>query len=189
MRRMVTNERQRLYALETRKNAAAAKQARSQTSGGSATPIADTPQAGSEADAVSTPPALEIDPKLNQYHYSSESPAPQTEQPDVGASPTVLENNAAEEEDLMYHVSIMQGSRRVVPRFTLTPNTCPTFSSLAEHINATLNDDDRQIAAIQVMGPGGLVSANDESSWAEAIETVKQTAWMDKEARCVVQVE
>lgn len=188
MRRMVTNERQRLYALETRKNAAAAKQARSQTSRSSATPIAATPRLDSETEAVSTPPALEIDPKLNQYHYSNESPAAQTERLNVRASPIVLQSNTAEDEDPKFHVSIMQGSQRIIPRFTLTPSACPTFSSLTQHITVTLNDNNQKITAIQVMGPSGLVNANDESSWAEAIETVKKTAWMDKEVRCVVQV-
>lgn len=76
-----------------------------------------------------------------------------------------------------------------MPRFTLTPNTCPTFSSLIQHINSVLNDGGWKVCITKVMGPGGLVEVSDESSWVGAVEIVKQTEWLDEEVRCVVDVE
>lgn len=197
LRRMVTNERQRRYALETRRNLAAAKQGQNEKNQGSATPTptADTTQPDSQAEAFSTPPALEIDPKLNQYHYSIESPGSQGQQPDVVITTPrtgvkfVFAKKAAEAEGLRYHLSIMQEGRRVMSRCTLTPNTCPTFSSLTQHINSVLDGDGRKITTIKVMSPSGLVKVEDESSWVEVVEIIKQTEWMDEEVRCVADVE
>ena len=76
-----------------------------------------------------------------------------------------------------------------MPRFTLTPNTCPTFSGLIQHINSVLDDDGLKVGVTKVMGPGGLLEVNDESSWAEAVEIVKQTEWLDEEVRCIVDVD
>jgi hypothetical protein len=195
---MVTNERQRMYAVETRRNIAAARKEQKQKSQGSETPTppADATQPDVQQEAPSTPSAWEIDPKLNQYHYSIGSSALQSQQPDV-ATParigmrSVFARKVAEVrvEGLKYHVSIMQEGRRLMPRFTLTPNTCPTFSSLIQHINSVLDDDGLKVGVTKVMGPGGLLEVNDESSWAEAVEIVKQTEWLDEEVRCIVDVD
>jgi hypothetical protein len=193
MRRMVTNERQRMYALETRKNLAAAKQGQNEKSRGSATPTVDSPRTGSQPEAPSTPSALDIDPKLNSYHYSIGSPATQGQHLGVGTPPATgtslaFAKNAADDEGLKYHVSIMQDDRRLVPRFTLTPNICPTFLSLVQHVNSAMDDGSRNVGAIKVMCPGGLVEATDEKSWAEAVEIIRHTEWMDEEVRCIVHV-
>jgi hypothetical protein len=194
MRRMVTNERQRKYATEMRKNSAAAKAAQEQGHRGSATPAGGTPQPDVQSDALSITSVIDIDPKLNQYHYNIQSPAAQ-EQPQGTASPpktavkSVFAKKAAELEGIKYHVSIMQESRRVMPRFTLNPNTCPSFSSLVQHLDSVMDDDGREVSGIKVLGPGGLVDVKDESSWVAAIEAIKQNEWMDGELRCVVQVE
>ena len=182
-----------MYALETRKNLAAAKQGQNQKYAGSATPTVDSPRPGSQPEALSTTPGLDIDPKLNQYHYSIGSPVAQGQHLDVGTPPATSVNpaftsNTIHDEGLKYHVSIMQEGRRLVPRFTLTPNICPTFLSLVQHINSAMDDESQNVSTIKVMCPGGLVEANDESSWTEAVEAIKQAEWMDEEVRCVVHV-
>jgi hypothetical protein len=191
---MVTNERQRKYAMESRKNLAATKAGRKQHDQGCATPMGGAPQPDSQSSTLSAPAIVDIDPKLNQYHYSIESPPPQEQQQDVvTASRTVVKSvlakKAAEGEGLKYLVSIMYEGHRVTPRFTLTPSTCPGFSSLAQHIHSILDDDGRNVTGIKILSPGGLVDVNDEGTWTEAIELVKQNEWMDGECRCVVQVE
>lgn len=197
-----------MYALETRKTLAAAKQAKGQqdpasatsTTGGSPLPDAQ-PNAQLEASSTSSTTAMDIDPKLNQYHYSIESLPqsltqslpPQIHQLDVTTPPrtgtmSLFAKKAVECEGLKYLVSVMQDGRRVMPRFTLTPNTCPTFSSLILHIDSVLDDDTLKVGATKVMGPGGLVDVSDEGSWVECVEVIKQNEWMDEEVRCVVQV-
>lgn len=191
MRRMVTNERQRLYALEARKNTAAAKQGQHQLDPTPATSTTGgSPQALTQLEASSTPSAIDIDPKLNQYHYSIESPAPHSEQLDAATPPKtgMISKKATEYEGVRYHVSVMQHGRRVVPRFTLTPNTCPTFSSLILHINNVIDHDGLKVGSTKVMGPDGLVDVGDERMWEETVEIIKQNEWMDEEVRCVVQV-
>lgn len=201
MRRMVTNERQRLYALESRKTLAAAKQAQSQRQTASAASITGaSPQPGSQQRVSSTPSAtaLDIDPKLNQYHYSiepqSQSPAPPGQRADGTAAPrmdimSLCARKAAELAGPKYLVSVMRDGRRIMPRFTLDPHTCPTFSSVSLHIKSFLDDDGLTVVATKVMSPGGLVAVNDESSWAVTVELIKQSEWMDEEVRCVVEVE
>jgi hypothetical protein len=191
---MVTNERQRRYAIESRKNLAAAKAGRKQHDQGSATPIGGTPQPDSQSSTLSVPAIVDIDPKLNQYHYSIESPLPQEQQQDVVTSSrtvvkSVLAKKADEAEGIKYLVSIIHEGHRVTPRFTLTPSSCPGFSSLVQHIHSILDDDGRNVTGIKILGPGGLVDVNDDGMWTEAIELVKQSEWMDGECRCVVQVE
>ena len=191
MRRMVTNERQRRYALETRKNQAAAKQAKNEQDKSSATPTADIPLLSGPPKAPST---LQIDPKLNQYHCGIESPASQSQQLDAPTPPrigmkAVFAKKAVEYDGLKYHVSIMQEGHRIMPRFTLTPITCPTFASLIQHINGVLDNDERTVSTIKVMSPVGLVDAIDDCSWARIVEIIEQNEWMDDEVRCVVYVE
>jgi len=72
MRRMVTNERQRKYAIESRKNAAKAG-GRRQHEQGSATPQGSTPQPDGQSQLLPTSSVQDIDPKLNQYHYNLDS--------------------------------------------------------------------------------------------------------------------
>jgi hypothetical protein len=194
MRRMVTNERQRLYALETRKNQAAAKQAKNKLDKGHATPSADIPQVNDPLEALSNPLGSQIDPKLNQYHYSIEPPASHSQELDaptlarIGMR-SVFAKKAAEYEGPKYHVSIMQDGHRVMPRFTLTPINCPNFASLIQHINSVLDDDGLKVGTTKVMGPDGLADVVDENSWKGVIELISRHEWMDEEVRCIVYVE
>ena len=177
--------------METRKNQAAAKQAKGEQDKGSATPTADIPHANGSLDA---PSALQIDPKLNQYHYDIGSPASQSQQLDASTPPrigmkSVLAKKASECEGPKYHVSVMQGRYRIMPRFTLTPVTCPTYASLIQHINSVLDGDGRTIGAVKVMTPVGLIEMIGEDSWTRIIEVIRHNEWMDDEVRCVVDVE
>jgi hypothetical protein len=52
-----------------------------------------------------------------------------------------------------------------------------------------MDDEGRKVSSVKILGPSGLVDVSDEDTWREAIETVKQTEWMDGEAKCVVHVE
>lgn len=180
--------------MEIRKNSAATKAAQEQGHQGSTTPVGGTPQPEAQSDALSITSVVDIDPKLNQYHYNIQSPVAQEQPQDIAGPPkpavkSVFAKKAAEFEETKYHVSIMQESRRVMPRFTLNPNTCPSFSSLVQHLDSVLDDDGRKVSGIKVLGPGGLVDVKDEGSWVGIIDTVKQNEWMDGELRCVVQVE
>jgi hypothetical protein len=137
---------------------------------------------------------MNIDPRLNQYHYNIASPLSQEQLQDVATPPvtgmkSIFTKKAVEAEGVKYHVSIMHEGRRIVPKFTLTPNTCSGFSSLVQHIHSITDDDGRTISSIQALVPSGLMDVTDEGTWSEAIETVKQHEWMDGEVKCIVQVE
>jgi hypothetical protein len=192
---MVTNERQRQYAIETRK--AQAKES-SKRQLGSDTPKADTPQPnGKDLQIHSPSPFPEMDPKLNQYHYNVESAFPTesgqaTTKIDT-ASGTVhdpqLSAGASNEGEVKYQVNILQNRRRIKPMITLTPNSCPGFPSLVQYIHGLIDDDAHRPGSIKVLVPEGLVDVGSEESWMEAVETVKENVWMDGVVKCIVQVE
>ncbi|KAH6720041.1 hypothetical protein BKA61DRAFT_594087 [Leptodontidium sp. MPI-SDFR-AT-0119] len=198
MRRMVTNERQRLYALETR------NERRTKVPLISQTRLSQTPTA--EGSPQSEPRYIEsvtptrcpvVDPKLNDYHYNPDlsfqtngdgqsNGVADPKEPDSSIPKGVVEAGVA----INYLVNLMHHGRRVHPQVTLTPSSCPGFASLIQHIHNMMDrlSQDQQPSSIKVLGPTGLVNVNDEDSWTGAIASVKQTEWLDGEVKCVVQV-
>ena len=196
LRRMVTNERQRQYAIETRKG-------NTQTKGGtkrqlgSETPKRATPQPTSKEHQSQPSPYRELDPKLNQYHYNLESAFPTENgqaanavQTTIGMVPDPhLFAGASDDGEVKYQVNILQNGRRIKPMVTLTPASCPGFPSLIQYIHSLIDDEAHRPGSIKVLLPNGLIDVGSEESWMEAVETVKENVWMDGVVKCVVQVE
>lgn len=199
----MTNERQRLYALESRKSRMEAKaneESRVQPDLDSEHPSDDTsrskkpprPSKSRESQSLqnSTSPFLDVDPKLRQYHYDVQERSPSEGQ--YSAKPTGTNGfssafpiKAPDASNVKYLINIMKDGHRIKPRFALTPITCPGFPSLVQHIQSVM-DDGRGTSSIQVLGPNGLIDVNDQPTWIAAIDSIKQTEWMDAEVRCVV---
>jgi len=84
----------------------------------------------------------------------------------------------------------MQDGRRLKPKFTLNPSSCPGFASLIQHILAFLDSSGSQrLSSVKVLGPNGLSDVGDEDSWRGAIASIKEHEWMDGEVKCVVEIE
>jgi hypothetical protein len=197
---MVTNERQRLYALESRKTRNEAKangKVKDQPEEDFEHPSVVIPQPNgrhkSRPSTASPSPFPEVDPKLQQYHYEVEERLPSegrysTKSPIMNCFGSVFSRKSPDTSEVRYFVNILKDGERLKPRFTLTPTTCPRFSSLVQHIQSVM-DDGRGTKSIQVLGPNGLVDVTDQYAWMEALESIKKTEWMDGEVKCVVVME
>jgi hypothetical protein len=194
---MVTNERQRQYAAETRHDKRQRlTQRQSEHSTASPTPTERTPKPNHRLGISPTPLGRDEPKLLGEYHYDVKSSAFQSENGDDGiqhkdgtTSGTVC---AADEErdkvDIRYFINILQDGRRIRPKVSLTPSSCPGFSSLVQHIHNILNHCER-LSSIKVLGPNGLKGVSDEETWRHAIASVTGNDWMDGEVKCVVHIE
>ncbi|KAI9740671.1 MAG: hypothetical protein M1818_004635 [Claussenomyces sp. TS43310] len=209
LRRIVTNERQRLYAIETRSNARATdaklksgtmtRRERQE----SRTPLEDTmlPRHHSEEQAP------DIDPKLDQYHYSLEPSFATASKAqaqlqfqdtssdltshavdgDVPAQPSL--DLAAFGDSPKYILNILRHGRRIRAPVTLDPLSCPGFPSLVQHIHNLLCDEGAAGPyRIQVLGPGFLREVEDEEAWLDIVALITECEWMDETVRIVVDV-
>jgi hypothetical protein len=192
---MVTNERQRRYAVETRSNKA--------LESGKAVKKRITPRDGPETPSTATEPPSrypEIDPKLDQYHYNldpafastsadSSAPPPNTDA-DVSVSreqpfPT---SPPPADSPISYHIHILHNSTRIRPKLTLSPQSCPGFSSLVQHVRGVLNDDAAEINRIRIHCPEGLTDVGEEEAWLDAVKSVEENEWMEGHVRIIVEV-
>ena len=193
---MVTNERQRQYAAETRHDKRQRlKQRLGEHSTASPTPTERTPKPNHRYD-ISPTPLGGVEPKLGEYHYDGKSAAFPSENGDDGiqlkdgtTSGTLCPADEEREKvDIRYFINILQDGRRIRPEVTLTPSSCPGFSSLVQHIHNILNHRER-LSSIKVLGPNGLKGVSDEETWRHAIASVTGNDWMDGEVKCVVHIE
>jgi hypothetical protein len=197
LRRMVTNERQRQYALETREEKrrtgekTSSKRQRDQTS---ATPTEGTLQSKHGHRCISPSPYDDVDPKLDEYHYnveetySTEGGNGISKQQTRHTAGNQFSMGETDESGIQYHINILQNGRRLKPKFSLTPTSCPGFASLVQYIHTLLDDVDQKPSSVKVLTPDGLVEVNGEESWEEAVASVKDNDWMDGDVKCVVEV-
>ncbi len=193
LRRMVTNERQRLYALEARQ-AKRADRENERLISPTPTEGERTRPSGERLSAPSPSPFQAVDPKLDQYHYNvGESSMaqktlvshPQTQNMDLEARDVSTEEVA---ENLMCIINIMQNSRRIKPRVTLPAASCLDYSSLLQHIGSAIEDENLKFTDIKVLGPGSWFAVGNEDEWKNAIAMVKENVILDGEVRCAVEV-
>jgi len=209
MRRMVTNERQRLYANETRRATGGKNktQASSQTNAQA--------QASTLGNAQQYP---EIDPKLGDYHYNLDpvfrstdaDSSTATAAPTLDASATATPSQPTP--TTQYRISMLAPTStsapscpaRLLHTSTLTPITCPVFSSLMTHIRSVLASplqppatdaaaDARpelfRSTAVKALTPRGLVEVSTVEQWEEACKEVEGAVWMEGVVRVVVEIE
>jgi hypothetical protein len=193
LRRMVTNERQRLYALETRQEKRKAgekthsKRKRDQTS---ATPSESMSARKRGRSGISPPPDVYVDPKLDGYHYNVEEAYTGEGEAGISESQTGHVNEFGlgnpDEMGLRYHINIIQNHQRVKPQLLLSPSSCPGFASLVQYIHTILDDIGQKPSSVKVLSPEGMIEVDSEESWEAAVASVKDNDWMDGEVRCVV---
>jgi hypothetical protein len=202
---MVTNERQRRYARVTR----ASQKGNSPSAKGGHISAQDPLPANPTREGAPTPSGdrdasaqyPEIDPKLDQYHYSfdpsfaskspnSPTPASRRQNPTVNTSEqeTYRASSLIPEASIAYHLNILHNGVRIRPKTTLSPTNCPGLSSLIQHIRIALSDDSLSISRIDVLDVNGLREIGNEDGWSEATRAVAETEWMDGEVKVVVEV-
>lgn len=175
MRKMVTNERQRVYAAETRKPRAGAEGKeqgqfpRRDEFDESGFMAPGTPQ--ENGVDVSTPEAV-------QAHVPSMPPSRLAQ---VGSI------------TLLINLMISDGStrRRMIPRFSLNPDAAPNLESLRLQIKTrTKATTVRKIdqASVKVWLADGLLQIKDDGQWMVALLSAGTMEWMDGEVRVLVEV-
>ena len=175
MRKMVTNERQRIYAAETRK-----------------------PRAGTEGEEQGQ------FPQRDQFDESGfmEPGSPHENGVDVSTPeaiqaqvPDIPPPRPAQVGSITLLINLMTSdgstSRRMIPRFSLTPDAAPNLESLRLQIKTrTKVTTARKLdqASVKVWLADGLVQIKDDGQWMVALLSAGTMEWMDGEVRVLVEV-
>ncbi|KAI9645904.1 hypothetical protein NHQ30_005341 [Ciborinia camelliae] len=170
LRRMVTNERQRLYALNLRiqkKKDDELFQLQNASSG------------VSQASSSSL-----IDPKLSLPNQNSVNKAI-TGANGAAKTQTVSVKQPA---PLEYHINILHNGKRIKDMFTLNPTNCVGFVSFNAHVDAAVKAPYKK-TVMKVLGPNGLVEIKSEATYVMALLSVRKTEWMDGDVKIIVETE
>jgi hypothetical protein len=204
LRRIVTNERQRLYAVETRRDLKDSKEPDPKPKAGTKKSNSKGTATGSTRNGPQTPasdvdhqnsPAQHphIDPKLDQYHYSLDHsfPGEPSELGDHGTDQQAQNSflHTPDESMAKFHINILSSNQRIRPKITLNRSTCPAFPSLVQHIHNLLGDQTMQMTSIRALGAEGLVDVTNEVEWEAIVNGVEQLEWMDGDVKVVVDVQ
>ncbi|PQE03879.1 hypothetical protein CJF30_00006569 [Rutstroemia sp. NJR-2017a BBW] len=185
MQNKVTNERQRIYAIEVRKEKEkdGQKPTSSTRRGSSTAPAAKSPS------LTSPPPFPELDPKLNQlYQESLKANAQKKASPPPVAAPAAPAVVVRKKGELAYHVNIVCEGKRKREQVTLSPANCVGFASLVGRVEGLIREK-LKMKNIKVLGVNGLVEVTDEASWVKAVLGVRKVEWMDGDVKVVVETE
>ena len=179
MRKMVTNERQRVYAAETRK-----------------------PRAGAEGEEQGEeqgqfPRRDQVDESAFMDPRSPHQNGIDVSTPDAIQSqvPSIPSPRLAQVGSITLLVNLMASdgstSRRMMPRFSLTPNAAPNLESLRLQIKARIKvttPGNIDQASVSVWLSSGLVQVEDDGQWMVALLSANTTEWMDGEVRVLVEM-
>ncbi len=175
MRRMVTNERQRRYANETR----------SKEKGGKGTKTSSSNTQMQDMENVQLPP--EIDPKLADYHYSlAGAEYGQTTPPSSEPQPQALTTPEASSTFRVVFVSADERNE-VMHSVTLAQCTQPSYTSLLQFIRSQ-TPAGVGVQAVRAHLPSGLQLIQILEQWNEALKCMEQTVWMEGSMKIIVEV-
>ncbi|RMD39599.1 hypothetical protein DV735_g5536, partial [Chaetothyriales sp. CBS 134920] len=185
LRKMVTNERQRLYASETRRSGV-----KKDESKGSAAeqgppipePAQETTETGVDNARVhhGSVDDLHVVVDSNVPDLAPEPPAPAVDGGQVTILINVMKNHGGQAQPT-----------RVIPRFTLTHNAANSLPALKREIKARLKgapDVDIDKSTVKVWMADGLVPILDDGQWMVALLSAETVEWMDGEVRVLVEV-
>lgn len=173
LRRMVTNERQRQYAVETRKGGNAGN-ARNQESG--STPHSPTHHYGD--------PGME-QPDMGNLYTNDPLQAPGDHgrlTPSTHSPVGILHQTNS----IRLHVSILRDRRRIRPSYEVLAGKCPNLQAIYAQATQQYGDTDLASATVSVLLPQGLTRVYSDEQWVKALSTVQETEWMDGETKVVI---
>ncbi|ESZ98008.1 hypothetical protein SBOR_1621 [Sclerotinia borealis F-4128] len=178
LRRMVTNERQRLYALNLR------VQKRKEDE------LFQLQAASSNGSPASN--SSSIDPRLNLPNQNTVDKAIVDNATANGAAKTQTANapkvSVKQPAPLEYHINIIHNGKRIKDMFTLNPTNCVGFVSFTGHVDAAVKAPYKK-TVMKVLGPNGLVEVKSEATFAMALVSVRKTEWMDGDVKIIVETE
>jgi hypothetical protein len=198
MRKMVTNERQRIYAAATRKQGPAKETSAEQSPAAADESIIsneNTPQPSYSQREIEVQPATPA-----QQDTQNLSPAVPTQQVTLSPSQAGQPPTAAFKQSIVLYVNVVSNTagalRRVIPRFSLTPEAAPNLAALVAEVNkryplpsrngSTPGSETRPV--VKVWLTDGLVTVVEDGEWMVALLSAGFVDWMDAEVRVLVEV-
>lgn len=179
LRRMVTNERQRLYALNLRIQKKKEEE------------LSQLHAAAFSHGTAASSPSI-IDPKISLPNQiaSSQAVAANATANRVNEPQIAKPSNASAKQPapLEYHINIVHNGKRIRDMFTLNPTNCVGFVSFTAHVDAAVKAPYKK-TVMKVLGPNGLVEVKSEATYAMALLSVRKTEWMDGDVKIVVETE
>lgn len=185
MRKMVTNERQRIYAAATRKQGSI-----KQTSEDQSPSAVDESVMSDDKAPETTYPDHEVEPP-------PPVPAQQHIQTLSAAAP---EATASFKQSVVLYVNVVSNTagalRRVIPRFSLTPEAAPNLTALLSEVdkryplpsrNGSISGVESR-PVVKVWLTDGLVTVVEDGEWMVALLSAGFVDWMDAEIRVLVEV-
>ena len=174
LRRMVTNERQRQYAMEARKGGNGSTASRLESNSGVLSPVRGNIEYGSRD------PSDIGDLRVNGLG----SPPGDEDRLTPSARSTI--GMAHCNGSLRLCFNIVEGQHRIRPSFEALAEECPNlqavYAKVLRHYGvATLHG-----AVVRVLLPQGLTSIASDEEWVRALLSVEATEWMDGETKIVI---
>jgi hypothetical protein len=199
MRKMVTNERQRIYAAASRKQGSA-----KEASDGQSPTVIEEPVVSDHHNVPETSyPEQEIEDQslMPAQHQGTESAHPVPAQQEVITSaPPVSPPTTSFKQSVVLYVNVVSNAagtlRRLTPRFSLTPEAAPNLAALLSEVdkryplssrNGSMSGQENR-PGIKVWLPDGLVTVRDDGEWMVALLSAGFVDWMDAEIRVLVEV-
>lgn len=185
LRRMVTNERQRRYAVETRSKDKGGKSATA------ASPNQHKVQPPPQEEKQLPP---EIDPKLCDYHYTL--PVSTTHATPLGTLSVRDDSPNISQLMMSFRVVFLDPHDPIEVMHSHDVSSTPNSSQqqvrqyiqswfsdpgIAKHFRGTL-----VIQRVRAHLPEGLKDVGSVGEWENAVKTVQQTVWMNRELKIVV---
>ena len=162
LRRMVTNERQRQYAVVTRK-------------GGSSSTPRSLENSRTERASSGNPEHLVQDDSVKLAGGTQISDASQP-----GATLHYYDT-------VQLRFNVIRNNQRVSPPYDLTAKECPdlqtVFLKALPYLSGRSHDD----LQIRVLMPSGLTLIQDDDDWIKALNKINQVEWMDNEMKVLLE--
>ena len=162
LRRMVTNEKQRQYAVETRKGGS------SSTTG--SLENTKTQRASSE-DAG------------HLVHHDPVEPAGNTQESDASQPGATLQYY----DKVQLRFNVIKNNQRISPPYDLTAKERPDLQTVFRKALPSLGGRSHSELQISVLMPSGLSLIQDDDDWIKALNKVGQGEWMDNEMKVLIE--
>lgn len=187
MRKMVMNERQRVYAATSRK-------------GGSAPPANKAASPIEVGDSImSAENDIASSPLPTITAVVSDGPSTVPAEVPTRASGEAQPPNMAFKQPIVLYVNVVSNTggalRREIPRFTLTPESAPSLAALIAEVDKRYPRPSSQDASMEQKQPivkvwltDGLVTVAEDGEWMVALLSAGVVDWMDGEIRVLIEV-
>ena len=205
LRRMVTNERQRQYAVQIRKPDTANEIGSDEKPKQHSLPPSqidqqdDRPPEGTRrvdvgphdvsnnmsANDVTNQQAMVVSTNTSGAHDDL-GDALQSDFPFVASESGSLEVNMTRY--LGLHVSVLTEGKRLLPRFDIPAANCSNLNSMLQKIVDQYHDSSLVLAKVKVLLPNGLVEVRDDSEWGAALGMAESLDWMDGELKVIAEL-